>query len=485
MIRNQYGFKWNSFYRSDHGDEEAIELMGKAGCEGVFLGVESGSDEMLLRMNKTARQKHYLKAIPLLKAAGVSTHANVIVGFPGETYETVQETVDFIEQAKPDFFRAQLWYADPVTPIWEKRDQYGVKGTAFNWSHNTMDFETACDLIDKMFVSIENSIWLPQNGFEQWSTFYLQRKGMTVEQIKTFLKCFNAVIKQKLTVPGKKEIDPHLFASLKQSCEFDRPDRPDMSPVEIFTGYEATRKYWLSEFGKDVPASSIGMLTDHEGHASEERTTTPFAVSSLVSNGLSLRPEEDWPSFILAAYGALLLRLNGQEDVTVVSSFDERVEAPLPLRLRPSWSATFTEFLQSVREKIVQGALHRTYALSILTNTYRLAEYGCTPPPLDLGFTYSEAGREADSLGFYPEVDNRLKLVLNVTRQADELSFAFSYMKSWFKEETIVRLGSYLDSIFKEVAINPTVIIGEIVLDSGERESDSAIEQDANEAFNF
>ena len=65
------------------------------------------------------------------------------------------------------------------------------------------------------------------------------------------------------------------------------------------------------------------------------------------------------------------------------------------------------------------------------------------------------------------------------------MSFAFSCMKSWFKEETIVRLGSYLDSIFKEVAINPTVMMGEIVLDSGERESDSAIEQDANEAFNF
>ncbi len=484
MIRNQYGFKWNSFYRSDHGDEEAIELMGKAGCEGVFLGVESGSDEMLLRMNKTARQKHYLKAIPLLKAAGVSTHANVIVGFPGETYETVQETVDFIEEAKPDFFRAQLWYADPVTPIWEKRDQYGVKGTAFNWSHNTMDFETACDLIDKMFVSVENSIWLPQNGFEQWSTFYLQRKGMTLDQIKTFLKCFNAVIKQKLTFPGKKEIEPKLFESLKQSCEFDRSERPDMSPVEIFTGYETARKYWLGEFGGDVPASHIEMLADHEGSVIEERVTTSFPVSSLVSNGLSLRPEEDWPTFILAAFGALLLRLNGQEDVTVVSSFDEGVEPPLPLRLKPSWSSTFAEFLQSVRQKAVQGAAQRTYALHILTNPLRLAEYGCKPPILDLGFTCSEAGRKHEA-GLYPEVDNKLKLVLNVTRDADELSFAFSYMKSWFKEETIVRLGSYLDSIFKEVAINPTVMIGEIVLDSGERESDSAIEQDANEAFNF
>src|SRR6185369_4944894 len=61
MIKNNYGYKWNSFYRCDHGDEETIELMGKAGCEGVFLGVESGSDEMLLKMNKTARQKDYMK----------------------------------------------------------------------------------------------------------------------------------------------------------------------------------------------------------------------------------------------------------------------------------------------------------------------------------------------------------------------------------------------------------------------------------------
>ena len=61
MIDNQYGFKWNCFYRSDHGDEEAIELMGKAGCEGVFLGVESGSDAMLEKMNKTARREKTMK----------------------------------------------------------------------------------------------------------------------------------------------------------------------------------------------------------------------------------------------------------------------------------------------------------------------------------------------------------------------------------------------------------------------------------------
>lgn len=58
MIAKQYPFRWNSFYRCDHGDEETIELMAQAGCEGVFIGAESGSDFMLERMNKTVRRKH-------------------------------------------------------------------------------------------------------------------------------------------------------------------------------------------------------------------------------------------------------------------------------------------------------------------------------------------------------------------------------------------------------------------------------------------
>jgi anaerobic magnesium-protoporphyrin IX monomethyl ester cyclase len=220
MIRNKYEFKWNSFYRCDHGDEETIELMAQAGCEGVFLGVESGSDSIMQLMNKTSRRKDYLKAIPLLRQAGISTHASLIIGFPGETCETVQETTDLIEEAKPDFFRAQLWYCDPVTPIWNRRDEYGIQGSAFNWSHDTMDYQTACDLIDKMFVGIQRSVWLPQNGFEQWSTFYLQRKGMTMDQIKAFLGSFNACVKEKLIRPQGGSIGPGLLGNLEMYSKF-------------------------------------------------------------------------------------------------------------------------------------------------------------------------------------------------------------------------------------------------------------------------
>lgn len=221
MIDRDFGFRWNSFYRSDHGDDETIRLMAAAGCEGVFLGVESGSDQMLKRMNKTARRADYLGALRTFREVGISTYASLIVGFPGETEESVAETVSLIETGRPDFYRAQLWYADPVTPVWEKRAEYGITGEAFNWSHDTMTSDQACDLINDMFVSVENSIWLPQFGFEQWSVFYLLRRGMTMDQIKTFLRSFTALTADQMMKGDSGEVDPALLADLVAACRFD------------------------------------------------------------------------------------------------------------------------------------------------------------------------------------------------------------------------------------------------------------------------
>ncbi|HEY9435687.1 MAG TPA: PhpK family radical SAM P-methyltransferase [Blastocatellia bacterium] len=220
MIRNRYDFRWNCFYRSDHGDEETIDLMGRAGCEGVFLGVESGSDRMLSLMNKAARRRNYAEAIPRLHAAGISTYASLIIGFPGETDETVRETIDFLEESAPEYFRAQLWYADPVTPVWKKREEFQIQGVGFDWIHHTMSARRACEWIERMFLSVENSMWLPQFGFEQWSTFYLARKGMSRAQIRNFVGAFNGMIKHRLLT---RESNPpqELMERARQYARFE------------------------------------------------------------------------------------------------------------------------------------------------------------------------------------------------------------------------------------------------------------------------
>jgi anaerobic magnesium-protoporphyrin IX monomethyl ester cyclase len=232
MIEKQYGFRWNCFYRSDHGDEEVIELMAEAGCEGVFLGVESGSDTMLETMNKTARRSDYMKAIPLLKKAGIVTHANLIIGFPGENERTVAETRSLLEEARPDFFRAQLWYADPITPVWSRRNELGIEGSMFNWSHRTMDSATATDLVDDLFCTVRGSVWLPQSGFELWSVYYLQRRGMIVDQVKGVLRAFNSAVLENVGRGRPRELSQAARTRLEAAYRFE-PRQPAARPAAV------------------------------------------------------------------------------------------------------------------------------------------------------------------------------------------------------------------------------------------------------------
>jgi radical SAM PhpK family P-methyltransferase len=492
MIRNNYGFKWNSFYRCDHGDEQTIELMGKAGCEGVFLGVESGSDEMLKRMNKTARRKNYLEAIPLLREAGISIHANLIIGFPGETYATAQESIDLIEQTRPDFYRAQLWYADPITPIWDRRDEYGVKGSAFTWSHNTMDSQTACELIDKMFVSIKGSVWLPQNGFEQWSTFYLQRKGMSMEQIKTFLKCFNAIIKEKLIYPNKEEADPQLLENLRSSCHFGRDSGAHTRPVEIFPPYEAAEQFWLAEFDQELPCSSIEAVrenaeTDGDGYAS---LVTSVERSSLENAAVTC--DADLSSLLLAAYSVLLCRLCGAQDTIVVACGSSNGEDYLiPLWVKVPWGMSFADLTQAIKKKTALAAEHQTYAFYLLTSPALMAEHDRVCPVFDVGYAHhrAEDGRPItclkDRLSLFRGLGDAMGLFLETKTAGDSVILEFMSRRSWLTEQVVERLASHLSAILIKAAGNTSITVQDLLIEGGQEKTSPALETHVNETFSF
>jgi radical SAM PhpK family P-methyltransferase len=178
MIRNKYPFNWFSYFRCSNSDEEAIALMAESGCKGVFLGIESGSPTILKNMNKSATIEKYAQGIEWLRQYGIMTFGSFIVGFPGETEATVQETVDFIRATKPDYYRTQMWYCEPGTPIQNQRSEYDINGQGFVWNHRTMDSLEAMDHIDKMFLTIKDSIWLPQWSFDFWTIPYLIGKGI-------------------------------------------------------------------------------------------------------------------------------------------------------------------------------------------------------------------------------------------------------------------------------------------------------------------
>lgn len=205
MIKNDYGFNWFSYFRCSNSDEEAIELMARSGCKGVFLGIESGSPSILINMNKAATIEKYSQGIEMLRRHDIMTFGSFITGFPGETETTVAETVDFIRQTKPDYYRSQMWYSEPGTPIQHEREKYDIEGEGFVWSHATMDSLEAMEQIEKMFLSIGESIWLPQWSFDFWSIPYLLGRGISLVHFKEFMRVAHQLLTLEIALLGDQQ----------------------------------------------------------------------------------------------------------------------------------------------------------------------------------------------------------------------------------------------------------------------------------------
>lgn len=217
MIKNRFKFKWYSHFRCQFADREMIELMKESGCVGVFLGIESGSIPILKNMNKSVKKKQYLEGLELLKKQDILLYGSFIIGFPGETEETVRDTLRFIKESGLDFFRVQLWYCDPLTPIWQEREKYRLKGNSFKWSHATMDANRASDIVEQIFMSIEEPTWVPQYNFDFDTLFQLHHRGMDIESIKGFLRGFNRGVKEKLQSHSQADISLNLLEQIQQS----------------------------------------------------------------------------------------------------------------------------------------------------------------------------------------------------------------------------------------------------------------------------
>ena len=84
--------KWSCLSRSTGIDAEIAALMKEAGCERVYLGLETGSDETLHLMNKKATLQDGVQAVEHFRRAGIEVAAFFIVGYPNETPDSIEQT---------------------------------------------------------------------------------------------------------------------------------------------------------------------------------------------------------------------------------------------------------------------------------------------------------------------------------------------------------------------------------------------------------
>ena len=219
MIRNEFSFDWYSFFRCSNADEEAFDLMEKSRCKGVFLGIESGDQTILKDMNKFSSVDRYKYGIRMLKERGITTFTSIIVGFPGETEASVRNTMDFLEETSPDFYRAELYYHYVNVPIHKQAERFGIRGAGYSWKHNTMDWKQAVGLAHTMYKTIEGPSALPGYMFDFWAIPYLTGKGFTVGQIKDFTRIAQEIMVEGLddTVPDARDQERRLVTLFQKA----------------------------------------------------------------------------------------------------------------------------------------------------------------------------------------------------------------------------------------------------------------------------
>ena len=155
----------------------------------------------------------------MLRKREIMTFASLIFGFPGETAETIGETINFIRSAEPDYYRIQLWYCEPGTPIELQREKYGINGEGFLWSHHTMDSLEAMDHIEKAFLTIKESTWLPQWSFDFWTIPYLLGKGLSLSQFKEIMTWAQKLLALEIASISERKKEPLQRAYLQSLIE--------------------------------------------------------------------------------------------------------------------------------------------------------------------------------------------------------------------------------------------------------------------------
>ena len=112
--------------------------LAATGCDGVWVGAESGSDAVLTAMDKDCTVADIERARGLLRGAGISTGFFLQLGYPGETVDDVRATVALIKRLRPDEIGVSVSYPMPGTAFYEHvKDSMGSQ----NWE-TSMDNRT-------------------------------------------------------------------------------------------------------------------------------------------------------------------------------------------------------------------------------------------------------------------------------------------------------------------------------------------------------
>ncbi len=116
-------------------DPELLQRMRAAGCCGLFIGLETASDENLAAMNKQFNHTgSYPERLRKIRRAGIGVVAGMIVGMDGDDKRVFEQTLRFLQATRLDAVQVNILTPLPGTPLYADMAQAG-RVTDRDWSH--------------------------------------------------------------------------------------------------------------------------------------------------------------------------------------------------------------------------------------------------------------------------------------------------------------------------------------------------------------
>ncbi|HSR11051.1 MAG TPA: radical SAM protein [Thermodesulfobacteriota bacterium] len=133
IARRGLEFKWRAYSRVDTVDPELLHSMKKTGCERLLFGAESGSEEILKKIRKGITPAQTTRAVEMARDAGIGVLASFVLGLPGETRETLRQTLDFAASLRVPY-TLNLLTPYVGTEIREHAEDWGIRMTSDDWN---------------------------------------------------------------------------------------------------------------------------------------------------------------------------------------------------------------------------------------------------------------------------------------------------------------------------------------------------------------
>jgi len=135
IIKDKIPIRWGCTSRVDLLDDELLTIMKNAGCEKIDIGIESGSERMLKLINKQITVQQVKQSIELIKRHNIKIGAFFMIGFPEETKQDINCTLDLMKESKVDSICLSIFTPYPATKLYDKAMSLGLIPEKIDWEN--------------------------------------------------------------------------------------------------------------------------------------------------------------------------------------------------------------------------------------------------------------------------------------------------------------------------------------------------------------